>query len=131
DVAHRVALVPGMVAQRHHVGAGGAQFVEMALGEAAAMAGVLAVDDDEVEAVIGDEAGQAVGDGIAAGPADDVSQKQQLHAAIRAKWRAPASVMMVSSGTSWASRGIASSSWAAKARPTRRGVFLSRASVRS
>ena len=98
-----------------------AQLVVVAFGQAAAVAGVLAVDDDEIEAVVGDEAGEALGDGITAGASDDVAQEQKSHAGACSKWRAPCSVTMASSGTSCASRGMSSSSCAAKAMPTRRG----------
>jgi hypothetical protein len=40
-----------VVAQRHDIGPGCLQVVEMPLGEAAPVAGILAVDDDEIEAV--------------------------------------------------------------------------------
>ena len=50
DVALRIALVERVVAQRHHVGAGRADIVEMPLRQTAAVTGILAVHDDEVEA---------------------------------------------------------------------------------
>ena len=54
----RLALVPDVVAGRHAVGAGGEQVLEDIFGDAEAAGGVLAVDDDEVEAVLRDQAGQ-------------------------------------------------------------------------
>ena len=76
DKAQRVALIPGVVAERDDIGARCAQFAVVALGEAAAVAGVLAVDDDEIEAVVGDNAGEALGDGVTTGASDDVAQEQ-------------------------------------------------------
>src|SRR6185312_13854248 len=113
DIGQGVALVPGVIAERDRVGAGGAEVGIVALGEAAAMAGILAVDHDKIEAVVADEAGQALAHAIAAGAAHHVAEKQQPHAAAVSKRRAPCSVTITSSGTSWGSRGMASSSWAA------------------
>ena len=87
DIAQRVALVEGMIAQRHHVGPGIAQAAEMPLGEAAPMAGILAVDDDEIETEALDQAGQPVADRIAPCPADDITQEQDAHQAAPPKLR--------------------------------------------
>jgi hypothetical protein len=130
DIGERVALVESVIAQGHDIGAGVAQPLEMRLGQPAAMAGILAIDDHEVELVALDDTGQPFGDGIAAGTAHHITQEQKLHAAAP-KWRTPASVTMASSGTSCGSRGMRSSSCAAKARPTSMGFFLMLANVRS
>ena len=50
DEDERLALVPGMVAERDRVGAGGEDLVADRLRDAEAAGGVLAVDDDAVEA---------------------------------------------------------------------------------
>src|SRR5690606_20884101 len=130
DIAQRLALIEGVIAQRHDIGARIADGAEMRLGEALAMAGILAVDDDEIEPVALDDARQALGDGIAPGAAHDIAQKQKPHASAP-KWRTPASVTTASSGTSCGSRGMLSSSCAAKARPTSLGFLVIAASVRS
>ena len=48
----------------------------MPFGQAAPVAGILAIDDDEIEFVLGNKAGEPVTDGIAARPADDIAQKK-------------------------------------------------------
>ena len=60
DEDQRLALVPGVVAERDGVGAGVDQLVVDRLGDAEAAGGVLAVDHDQVELPVGDEAGQPV-----------------------------------------------------------------------
>ena len=57
----RLALVEDVVAGRHHVGAGVEDRPEHLLGDAEAAGGVLAVDDDEIEPVVGDETRAAAG----------------------------------------------------------------------
>src|SRR5947209_20353705 len=47
DEHHRFALVPGMVAERHRVGAGIEKFLIDRFRDAEAAGGILAVDDDE------------------------------------------------------------------------------------
>ena len=76
DEHQRLALVPGVVAERDRVGAGVEQFLVDRLGDAEAAGRVLAVDDDEIERPVADHARQMFGDGIAPGPADDVAHKQ-------------------------------------------------------
>ena len=49
DEDERLALVQGMVAERHGVGAGHQDLVADRLGDAEAAGGVLAVDDDAIE----------------------------------------------------------------------------------
>ena len=51
----------------------------MLLGQPAPMAGVLAVDDDEVEAESAIRPGSRSRNGVAAGPAHDVAEKQNAH----------------------------------------------------
>ena len=55
DEHQRLALIPGMIAERDGVGAGIDQFVVDRFGDAEAAGGVLAVDHDEVELPIGDQ----------------------------------------------------------------------------
>ena len=58
DEHQRLLLIPGVVAERHRVGAGVEEIVVDRLGNAEAPGGVLAVDDDEVEAPVADQDGQ-------------------------------------------------------------------------
>ena len=55
DEHQRLALVPGVIAERDGVGAGVDQLVVDRLGDAEAAGGVLAVDDDEIELPVGDQ----------------------------------------------------------------------------
>ena len=58
DEHQRLALVPGMIAERHRVGAGVDEFLIDRLGDAEAAGRVLAIDDDEIERPVADHAGQ-------------------------------------------------------------------------
>ena len=49
------------------------------LGDAEAAGGVLAVDDDAVELPAVAKPGQALDDRVAAGPPDDVAEKEETH----------------------------------------------------
>ena len=49
DEDERLALVEGVIAERHRVDADGQELLEDRFGEAEAAGGVLAVDDDEIE----------------------------------------------------------------------------------
>ncbi len=77
---HGLALVEGVVAGRDGVGPGVDDGAQDVFRDAEPAGGVLAVDDDEIERVIGDEPGKLFDHGIAARAADDISQKQQSHA---------------------------------------------------
>ena len=55
DEDQRLALVPGVVAERDGVGAGVDHLVVDRLGDAEAAGGVLAVDHDEIELPVGDQ----------------------------------------------------------------------------
>ena len=67
DEHQRLALVPGMVAERDRIGAGVEEFLVDRLGDAEAAGGILAIDDDEIERPVADHAGQMFRDGGAAG----------------------------------------------------------------
>ncbi|CAD5248465.1 conserved hypothetical protein [Bosea sp. 46] len=88
DEDQRLALVPGMVAERHDIGAGGERLVADRLGDAEAAGGVLAIDDDAVELPALAQAGEAILDGEAAGAPDDVTEKEQTHVTIQRLGRA-------------------------------------------
>ena len=49
DEHQRLALIPGVVAERDRIGAGVEEFLIDRLGDAEAAGGVLAIDDDEIE----------------------------------------------------------------------------------
>ena len=49
DEHQRLALIEGVIAERHRVDADGEELLEDRLGEAEAAGRVLAVDDDEIE----------------------------------------------------------------------------------
>ena len=76
DEHQRLALIPGMIAERDGVGAGVEQFLIDRLGDAETAGGILAIDDDEIERPVPDHAGQMFRDGGAPGPADDVADEK-------------------------------------------------------
>ena len=65
-----------MIAERDRVGAGVEKFVVDRLGDAETAGGVLAVDDDEIELPVADQARQAFRDRGAAGAADDIADEK-------------------------------------------------------
>ena len=77
DEHERLALIEGMIAERHRVDADGKEFLEQALGEAEAARRVLAVDDDEIEPPAGAQNGNLLKDGGASRPPDDVANEQE------------------------------------------------------
>mgnify|MGYP007095986775 CR=1 FL=1 len=113
DGGHQLTLVIGMVAERDHVGPRIAQQLVVRFGDTATVTGVLAIDDNEVKAIALDEFGKPLGHGVTPRAPHNIAQKQQPHAA--ENFLTPASVTSRSSGMSWASRGMKSSSWPAKA----------------
>ena len=58
DEDERLALVPGMVAERDGVGAGADEVLIDRLGDAESAGGVLGVDDDEIELPVADRPGR-------------------------------------------------------------------------
>ena len=114
----RLALVPDMVAGGDAVGAGVEQLLQDLLGDAEAAGGVLAVDDDEVEAMLCDEAGKLRGDRRAARSG---RPRRRGRAASRARppcldqlaFRCDAAAGACRA----ARRGTRSTSWQAKAMP--------------
>ena len=118
DEHQRLLLVPGMIAERDRVGAGVDQFAVDRLGDAEAAGGVLAVDHDEIELPVADEAGQALGDDGPPAAADDVADEQNAHTQLPRKSITSRSVSTRSSRASRGVAGTAATSWAAKARPT-------------
>ncbi len=81
----RLALVPDMVAGGDDVGAGVERLAKDFFGDAEAAGGVLAVDDDEIELEVGNQAGKLFPHRRAAGRADHVAQKEKSHACFQPK----------------------------------------------
>ena len=81
DEHQRLALIPGMIAERDGVGAGIDQFIVDDFGDAEAAGGVLAIDHDEVELPVGDQARQALVDDGAPGAADNIADEKNAHSA--------------------------------------------------
>jgi hypothetical protein len=79
DEDERLALVPGVVAERDRIGAGVDQLVIDRLGDAEAAGRILAVDDDEIELPLLSQGGKSIVHHRAAGPAQDVSDKKNTH----------------------------------------------------
>ena len=150
DELQHVALVEGVIAQGQAIGTGIEQFLGMASRQARASGRILAVDHDEIEAPVGAECGQMLGDRGAPCPPHHVAKKKDTHGlglgagARRGKrenahhcWVAgritPVSVTMASRAISVGSRGKGGNSCAAKAKPmARTGLEAARrASVRS
>ena len=96
DVGDQLLAVPGVVAQRDRVGAGGQDGFGHVGRQAEAVAGVLAVDHHQVGAQVGAQLGQAGGNGVTAGAADDVAQEQDSHVGV-----------LSSPGLSWTGYGNA------------------------
>ena len=122
----RFALVEGMVAGRHDVGASVEHRAQDLLGDAEAAGGVLAVDDDEIEMVVGDKRRQTRNRSVPAAPPDEIAKEQQTQRLClsfqRRKSSVSFSVTIQSIRTSCGSAGIAGTSCVAKARPTRSGL---------
>ena len=79
--AQHVLLVEGVVAQRDDIGAGLEKVLGMGGGQPHAAGGVLAVDHDEIEpSRLRASAGRRSVIARAAGAADHISKKQDLHA---------------------------------------------------
>ena len=76
DEHQRLALIPGVVAERDGIGTGVEQFLVDRLGDAEAAGSVLAVDDNEIERPVADHAGQVFRDRGTPGTANDVANEQ-------------------------------------------------------
>ena len=103
DEDQRLLLVPGMIAERDGVGAGVDEFAIDRLGDAEAAGGVLAVDHDEIELPVADEAGQALVDDGPPAAADNIADEQNAHAQ---RPRKSITSRSVSTRSSRASRGV-------------------------
>jgi hypothetical protein len=79
DEDQRLALIPGVVAERDGIGAGIEQLLIDRLGDAEAASGVLTVDHHQVELPLGDQSRQPLEDDGAPGAADHVADEQNSH----------------------------------------------------
>ena len=79
DIGQRLALVPGVIAERQAVGAGLEQFAGGVFADAEAAGGVLGVDGDEIQPESAAKVGQVIGNAGAAGAADDVAEESKAH----------------------------------------------------
>ena len=73
----RLALIEGVIAERHRVDAGGEEVFENRFGEAEAARGVLAVDDDEIELPAVPQKGNLLEERRAPRPPDNVADEQE------------------------------------------------------
>ena len=76
----RLALVPDVISGGHDIGARRQRLAKDVLGNAEAACGILAIDDDEIELEIGDEAGKLFPHRGSAGAANHVAEKEKSHA---------------------------------------------------
>ncbi len=76
-----LTLIPDMIARGHHIRTGIDGFQMDILGNAKSAGGVFAIDHDEVQFEIGNQARQLLPDRSSARPAHHVTQKQKTHAA--------------------------------------------------
>ena len=126
----RLALVPDVVAGGDAIGAGRDQLLQNILGDAEAAGGVLAVHDDEVEAMLLRSAAAARAS-TAARPERPTTSPRKSSLTRRPPSRISSrSVAISGRRTSCGSSGTASTSWQAKAMPARRNVFAARDEVR-
>ena len=77
--SQRFALVPDMVAGGDDIGAGSDGLAKDLFGDAEAAGGVLAIDDDEVEFEVGDQARQLFPHRRASRFADHVTEEEKSH----------------------------------------------------
>jgi len=81
DEDQRLALVPGVIAERDGVGAGIDEVVVDRLGDTEAAGGVLAVDDDKIKAPFSDQLRHVIEqDGAPATP-DNIADEEYSHIA--------------------------------------------------
>ena len=102
DKDQRLALVEGVIAERHHVGARRKKPQENILGDAETMRGVFAVHHDEIGRIALAEDRQVAGDGVAARAAHHIAEENQAQRYVSC------SVIMKSSGASYSPRGTRS-----------------------
>ena len=112
DEDERLALVPGMVAERHAIGPVCEQLVADHFRDAEPAGGILAVDDDEIGPQACTDIRQMPLDGRAPGAADDIADKQKAHRdQPGSKDSVRVSVITASRRWSCGSRGTVSISW--------------------
>ena len=80
DENKRLFLIPGVIAERHRVGAGLDELVIDRLGDAEAARRVLAVDHDAIELPVAHETRQALSDDGPPAATDNIADEQNAHA---------------------------------------------------
>src|SRR5579863_9028123 len=79
DERQRLALIEGMIAERHAIGAAFEKILQDLLVDAIAAGGILAIDDDAVETPRLAQTRQFVLQRDAAGAADDITDEKKPH----------------------------------------------------
>jgi hypothetical protein len=79
DMDERLALVPGVIAERHHIDARIEEIVADRRRDAEAARRILAVHDHEIGAEIGAKARKVGNDGVARRAPHHIAEKKQLH----------------------------------------------------
>ena len=79
DEHQRLALVPGVVAERDDIRAGIEQFMEDVFRQPEATGGVFGIDGDKIDGMGVDQAGKTVKDDIPARSADQITNEQTTH----------------------------------------------------
>src|SRR5262249_16494353 len=80
DEYERLLLIPRMIAPSHRISRGMEKLVVERFGDAEAAGGVLAIDGDEVELPVGDQARQTFGHSRTSAAANDVADEENTHA---------------------------------------------------
>src|SRR6478672_6841117 len=83
DENQRLALIKGMIAERHTIGAGIYEIVTDRLGDAETAGGILAVDDDEMQRPVAAKPRQMFEHACAAGATDNITNEEKTHAFVR------------------------------------------------
>ncbi len=84
EIGDDLPLVPDVVAGGQDIDFGIVKFAAQAFGQAAARGRVLGIDDDQVDRKLTAQDRHVLFDRLTAGPSDDVSTKQDVHAAPQA-----------------------------------------------
>ena len=83
EIGDDLPLVPDVIAGGQDIHFGIVKFAAEAFGQAAAGGRVLGIDDNQVEGELTAQRRHVLFDGLTAGPSNDVSTKQDVHAAPR------------------------------------------------
>ena len=77
DEHDELALIEGVIAERHGVDADSEEFLENGFRKAETAGRVLAIDDDEIEPPAGAQEGNLLEEGGASRPPDDVADEEE------------------------------------------------------